>query len=58
MANKGPTLPNLEPFFAAGIDPRTGLPVKVAGACKALLKEGIKKNLRIKDEQNAVNRFK
>lgn len=56
MAHNGPYLPNLEPIIAAGIDPRTGLPLKMGGA-KCLLKEDIKRALRVKDEQEAVRRF-
>ena len=52
----GPMLPNLEPFWAAGINPKTGLPVKL-GSAKVTLKEDIKKQLRLVDEQDAVNRY-
>ncbi|MBO7735399.1 MAG: hypothetical protein J6S67_22735 [Methanobrevibacter sp.] len=52
----GPVLPNLEPFWAAGINPKTGLPVKF-GSSKCTLKEDIKKQLRLVDEQDAVNRY-
>lgn len=52
----GPVLPNLEPFWAAGINPKTGLPVKFGGS-KVTLKEDIKKLLRNIDEQDAVNRY-
>lgn len=38
-----------------GIDPKTGLPLKFMGDDK--LKSDIKKQLRIKDEQTALNRF-
>ena len=55
--SKGPALYNLEPFFAAGIDPKTGLPNKITGNQPCNLKVDIKKQLRILDEQNAVNRF-
>ena len=52
----GPVLPNLEPLWAAGINPKTGLPVKFGGS-KFTLKEDIKKQLRLIDEQDAVNRY-
>ena len=52
----GPVLPNLEPFWAAGINPKTGLPVKFGGT-KCTLKEDVKKFLRLVDEQDAVNRY-
>lgn len=54
----GPTLPNLDVLFQAGIDPRTGLPVKFGGDAKPFLKENIRKTLRVLDEQNAINRYK
>ena len=56
MANRGPYLPNLEPFWAAGINPKTGLPMKFGGS-KCMLKEDLKKFLRLIDEQDAVNRY-
>lgn len=52
-----PFLPNLEPIIAAGIDPKTGLPVKM-GNCKSNLKEDIRKALRVIDEQDACGRYK
>ena len=51
----GPVLPNLEPFYAAGINPKTGLPLKFSNKCTT--KEDIKKLLRNIDEQDAVNRY-
>jgi hypothetical protein len=53
----GANLPNLEPLYAAGIDPKTGLPLKMESACKPILKENVKKFLRLVDEQDAVNRY-
>lgn len=52
-----PKLPNLEPFIAAGINPKTGLPFRAPSPCEGN-KQEIKKFLRVKDEQEAVNRFK
>lgn len=52
----GPVLPNLEPFFAAGVDPRTGLPRKTKKNT-ICLKENIRRLIRIQDEQDAVNRY-
>lgn len=51
-----PYLPNLEPLWQAGIDPKTGLPSKFGGS-KCTLKEDLKKFLRLVDEQDAVNRY-
>ena len=55
-----PFLPNLDAITAMGINPVTGLPYKM-GAPAGLeynLKPNIKTNLRIIDEQDAINRFK
>lgn len=49
-------LPEISMLLQAGIDPRTGLPIKL-GSDKAVLKEGTKKFLRLIDEQDAVNRY-
>lgn len=51
-----PCIPNVEPLIGLGIDPATGLPLKAVSSCA--LKSEIKKLLRIKDEQTAVNRYK
>jgi hypothetical protein len=57
--NKGPRMVDLAPFYQAGVNPKTGLPLKF-GDCGdgTNLKSDIKRTLRIIDEQNAVNRFK
>ena len=49
-------LPDLETLWQAGINPKTGLPVKLGGH-KCTIKEDIKKYLRLIDEQDAVNRY-
>lgn len=49
-------LPDLETLWQAGINPKTGLPVKLGGS-KCTIKEDIKKYLRLIDEQDAVNRY-
>lgn len=48
-------LPNLELLYQAGINPKTGLPIKFSKASSS--KDDIKKALRIIDEQDAVNRY-
>lgn len=53
-----PNLPDIESLFAAGMDPKTGLPIKYASTAKPMLKENIRKTLRIVDEQDAINRYK
>ena len=50
-------LPDFKTYWQAGINPKTGLPVKFTST-KCNLKEDIKKQLRIKDEQTAINRYK
>ena len=45
-------------LIQAGIDPKTGLPIKAESGCESTLKSDIKKLLRILDEQNAINRYK
>lgn len=58
MANYNkPHIWNIEPFIAAGINPKTGLPFRFEGADEGCLKESIKHQLRIVDEQTAINRF-
>lgn len=49
-------LPDLSTFIQAGINPKTGLPLRM-GECGEELKANIKKLLRIMDEQDAINRF-
>lgn len=53
-------LPNIQPLIQAGIDPKTGLPIKAVsggGDPNCGFKENNKKLLRIVDEQDALNRF-
>ena len=56
MANNA-KLPDFTTFWQAGIDPRTGLPLKLVSGNKCVLKEDLKKFLRLIDEQDAVNRY-
>lgn len=56
MANNA-KLPDLTTLYQAGIDPKTGLPLKMTAGQKTRLKEDIKKFLRLVDEQDAVNRY-
>ena len=48
--------PNI--LIQAGINPKTGLPIKASNGNKSCLKEEVRKALRIIDEQDAINRFK
>lgn len=50
-------LPDINTILQLGINPKTGLPLKFATpSCE--IKENIRKQLRILDEQNAINRYK
>lgn len=53
----GPNLPNIAELIQAGINPKTGLPIKL-GDDPSQLKNDIRHIIRIIDEQNAVNRYK
>lgn len=44
-------------LIAAGIDPKTGLPLKVTGVAPCEMKSNIKKLIRIQDEQDAIQTF-
>lgn len=58
MGNNNAKLYDPSQLITAGIDPKTGLPIKFAGSTKEGLKPNIKKVLRIIDEQTAINRYK
>ena len=52
-------LPDVETLISAGIDPKTGLPLRMGdGGAESWRKQGVKAALRILDEQNAVNRYR
>lgn len=50
-------LPDIKTLLQAGIDPKTRLPIKVASGDPCALQSNVKMQLRILDEQNAVNRY-
>ena len=52
-----PFLPNIKDLIAAGIDPHSGLPLKLVGGKPEYLVEDAKRSFRLMDEQNALNRF-
>ena len=54
---KGPFLPDIETIIKMGINPKTGLPIKM-GNLKCKTKDDLKIALRVVDEQDAVNRYK
>ena len=55
-----PTIPNLEEILSMGFNPKTGLPLKfdTKTSINPDLKNQIKRQIRIMDEQDAVRRFK
>ena len=58
MANKNNArLTDPNALIQLGIDPKTGLPIKWIGGGDVNIKHNIKRNLRIIDEQDAINRF-
>ena len=50
-------LPDIKTIWSAGINPRTGLPVKL-GSLDGGPKEDLRRFIRVIDEQDAVNRYK
>lgn len=52
----GPKITPLDIYIQAGIDPKTGLPLKAQNQ-PSYLTDNIKKQLRIVDEQDALNRY-
>ena len=54
---KQPYMPNLKDLYAAGIDPHSGLPLKLIGGKPEFLVEDAMRSFRLIDEQNALNRF-
>lgn len=58
MANKNnAAIYDLQTLVQAGIDPKTGLPLKLTQGLPSKLKDGIKALFRIIDEQDAVTRY-
>lgn len=58
MAKNGkPNIIDVQTYLAMGINPKTGLPLRMDFADGTQRKEEIRKQLRILDEQNAVNRY-
>lgn len=58
MTKNNARINDVNTLIQAGFNPKTGLPAKLESDEKCLLKENIKKTLRILDEQNAINRYK
>lgn len=51
----GPNIRDIQTIIQAGINPKTGMPIKMEDSCD--LKAEVKKMLRLIDEQDAVNRY-
>ena len=58
MTKNNAKIIDVNTLIQAGFDPKTGLPTKLDSEDKCLLKENIRKTLRVLDEQNAINRYK
>ena len=56
-SNKGPKMVPLDLYIQAGIDPKTGLPLKVSGSVPSELVNNVKRQLNIVDLQDALNRY-
>lgn len=56
-SNKGPKMVPLDLYIQAGIDPKTGLPLKATGNLPCALKDNVKRQLNIVDLQDALNRY-
>ena len=54
----GPKLTDPRTLIQAGIDPKTGLPLKLVNALPSELKENLKRFFKTIDRQDAVNRYK
>lgn len=50
-------LPDVQTIYQAGINPKTGLPLRAGSCDDGQLKDSIKHTIRIIDEQDAVNRY-
>lgn len=57
MGKNNAAMYDVDTIVSAGIDPKTGLPIRMAEGGKCMLKENIRKQLRVMDEQNAINRY-
>lgn len=58
MAKGTPSITRDDILYMAGINPKTGLPIRMGSPGSGPYKDAIKKNLRVIDEQDAVNRYK
>lgn len=56
MSKNNARMIDINSYIQAGMDPKTGLPLRM-GSCDGVSKEDFKKIFRIIDEQDAVNRY-
>ena len=56
--NSNAGIPDINTLIQAGINPKTGLPYKFDSSDPCTLQTNIKMQLRILDEQDAINRYK
>ena len=52
-----PKLPDYRTLIQAGIDPKTGLPLKLASAFNGKLKQDVKRIISVIDRQDALRRY-
>lgn len=57
MGKNNASMYDLNTVVSAGIDPKTGLPIRMSDGGGCHLKNNIRKQLRVMDEQNAINRY-
>ena len=57
MGQNNARMTDVNTIVQAGIDPKTGLPIRMASNDSCQLKNNIRKQLRVMDEQNAINRY-
>lgn len=57
MAKNNATLPDIKTLLQAGIDPKTGLPLKFGGGVDGSFKPANKRLLEIIDRQDAIGRY-
>lgn len=57
MGKNNAAMYDVNTIVQAGIDPKTGLPIRMASGDVCQLKNNIRKQLRVMDEQNAINRY-
>ena len=57
MTKNNACLPNIQELIQAGFNPKTGLPIKLADCDNSWLETAMNINMRIIDEQDAINRY-